>query len=177
MRFSFLYLAISLLLFIPAAKADYLEDVKSMGYVSGEGIACGAKGYKSYETIARAYLVSAAKSDEQQAAGMNAYNEAKAQAYLAKRHNGLYDCDETNMIFNSQKIFKAKLYKNGKLKMPDGKIIIPRQEYDATQLYDRDGDEREKLNELYDRIMARKRKQAQKEGIYEKIKRAERERQ
>lgn len=157
-------------------KAEYLEDVKSMGYVSGEGIACGARRYKAYETIARAYLVSAAKSDTQQAAGMDAYNEAKARAYLAKRHDGLYGCDEINQRFNQQKIFAAKLYKNGKLKMPDGKIFVPRQEYDATQLYDKDSDEREVLNEKYDRIMAKKRAQAQKEGIYEKIKKAERER-
>lgn len=172
----FLYLIASFLLCSITAKADYLEDVKSMGYVSGEGIACGARGYKSYETIARAYLVSAAKSDEQQEAGMNAYNEAKARSYLAKRHDGLYDCDEINARFNQQKIFTAKLYKDGKLKMPDGKVIIPRQKYDATQLYDRNSNEREKLNELYDRIMSQKRKQAQKEGIYEKIKQAERER-
>lgn len=170
------YLTLLFLLFTLTVKADYLEDVKNMGYVSGEGIACGAKGYKSYETIARAYLVSAAESDEEQAAGMNAYNEAKARSYLAKRHDGLYDCAEINTRFNQQKIFTAKLYKNGKLKMPDGKIIIPRQEYDATQLYDKNGNERERLNELYDRIISQKRKQAREEGIYEKIKQAERER-
>ncbi len=163
------------LFFVISAKADYLEDVKNMGYISGEGIACGAKRYKAYETVARAYLVSAADSDEQQAEGMKVYNEAKARAYLFKRHDGLYDCAEINARFDKQKIFTTKLYKNGKMKMPDGKIIVPRQEYDATQLYDKDRDEREKLNELYDRIMTQKRKQAQKEGIYEKIKKAERQ--
>ena len=170
-----LSLIISILFFVTSAEADYLEDVKNMGYVSGEGIACGADRYKAYETVARAYLVSAAKSDNQQAEGMRAYNEAKAEAYLFKRHDGLYNCAEIKARFNKQKIFTTKLYKNGKMKMPDGKVIIPRQEYDVTQLYDRNSNERKKLNELYDRMMARKRKQAQKEGIYEKIKRAERQ--
>ncbi|MBR2274135.1 MAG: hypothetical protein IJ864_04860 [Alphaproteobacteria bacterium] len=164
-----------LLMFITAsfAAADYIDDVESMGFISGEGLACGAEKYRAYETIARAYLVSSAESDEQQELGMNKYNEAKARAFLSKRHDGLWDCDETNRRFNAQKIFGAKLYKNGTLKMPDGKIITPRGDYDATLLYDSSRNEREELNALYDKIIEKKRRQAQREGIYEKIKRAE----
>ena len=158
---------------ISYVKADYIDDVRSFGYVSGEGIACGARKYPAYETIARAYLVSAAKSDDEQAKGMYEYNEAKAKSYLRKRHDGLWNCAEVNERFNNQKIFKSKLYKNGTLKMSDGKIIKPRKSYDASILYNRQDNEREQLDELYRKISDRRKKQAKKEGIYDKIRKAE----
>lgn len=167
-------LAIILLLgALSVAKADYIEDVKNLGYASGEGLACGASRYKSYELVARAYLVSSARSDSEQAEGMYAYNTAKARAYMKKRADGLLGCSEINARFDKQKIFNTKLYKNGTLKMPDGKIIKPRQKYDATLVYDRNSNERERLNAYYDKLIAKKKQQAQKEGIYEKIKRAQ----
>lgn len=164
---------ITFILAISSAKADYLEDVRNLGYISGGGIACGARRYKSYELVARAYLVSAAHSDDEQEKGMYEYNTAKAQAYIQKRRDGLIGCEEINQRFERQKIFKTKLYKNGRLKMPDGKIITPRNFYDATLLYDKKVDERERLNAYYDKLMAKKKKQAQKEGIYQKIRQAE----
>lgn len=156
-----------------ASAASYLEDVRNLGYVSGEGLACGAKRYPSYELIARAYLVSRAGSDSEQADGMYEYNKAKATAFMDKRGEGYFGCDEVNMRFNRQKIFQSKLYKNGKIKLPDGKIIMPRQEYDVTQVYNRSEDERGKLNAYYDKVMAKKQRQAVKEGIYQKIKQEE----
>lgn len=166
-------LIICLLLGISNANAGYLEEMENLGYISGQGVACGAQRYQAYELVSRAYLVSAARSDEEQNKGMIAYNTAKAQGFINQRRSGLYDCDEINERFNNQKIFQTKLYKNGTLKMPDGKVIKPRQKYDATALYNKDYDEREHLDKLYDKIVARTKKQAQKEGIYEKIRRAE----
>ena len=164
---------IILCLTAPSVRADYLEDVRNLGYISGEGIACNAPRYRSYELVARAYLVSSAQSDEEQAEGMYAYNEAKARAFLKKRKSGLYDCGEVRERFENQEIFKTKLYKNGKLKMPDGKVIKPRQEYDVTKLYDINSNEREHLNEYYEKLAQKNIKRAQESGIYEKIRRAE----
>lgn len=153
--------------------ADYLEDVKNLGYISGEGIACDAPRYRSYELVARAYLISSARSDKEQSAGMYAYNEAKANAFLKKRKEGLYDCGEVRERFENQEIFKTKLYKNGKLIMPDGKVIKPRQEYDVKQLYDINFDERQHLNEYYDKLVQKNIKRAKESGVYDKIRRAE----
>ena len=168
-------LVFMLVLISSTAKADnrYIEDVKSFGYVAGEGIACGAKRYPTYELIARAYLVSAAKSDKEQATGMYEYNSAKAKAYISKRDDGFLGCDEINNRFNNQKIFNSKLYKNGTLKLPDGKVIKPRKKYNPNYLYDRTKDERSLLNAHYDKVMAKKKKNAQKQGIYKKIQQEE----
>ena len=169
----FIFCITLLMLMISDAKAGYIEDVKNLGYVSGEGLACGAKKYKKYEFIARAYLISAAKSDEEQAEGEYEYNSAKARAYLSKRHVGMIDCPETNERFNEQKIFDTIVYKTGKLKMPDGKIIKPREKYDVMKVYDLSDDEKARVDEKYQSIVAKRKKQAQREGIYQKIKQAE----
>ena len=161
-------------LMIPVAFADYLADVKNLGYVSGTGIACNAERYKSYEFIARAYLVSAARSDEEQEKGMYEYNTAKAEAFLYKLKDGLWDCAETNQRFNQQKIFQTKIYKNGKLKMPDGKIIRPRRNYDVSLVYDKNVNEREHLLSYYEKIVAGQKRKIKQEGIYDKIREAER---
>ena len=163
------------LLVITSASANnsYIEDVRSFGYVAGEGLACGASKYPSYEFIARAYLVSSARSDSEQAEGMYEYNNAKASSYLNKRKDGLLGCSEINSRFNNQKIFNSKLYKNGKIKLPDGKIIIPRQNYNPNYLYNRSEDERKKLDTSYNNLMQKKIKQAKKEGIYQKIRQQE----
>lgn len=96
-----------------------------------KGLACGAERYPSYELIARAYLVSKARSDSEQADGMYEYNKAKATAFMEKRGDGYFGCDEVNRRFNNQKIFKSTLYKNGTIKFPDGKVIKPRRAYNS----------------------------------------------
>ena len=171
------YRILTLILLLSAnqtlANNTYIEDVRSFGYVAGEGLACGAERYPTYELIARAFLVSSAKSDEEQAKGMFEYNSAKAEAYLSKKQDGLFACNEVNSRFNRQKIFKSKLYKNGTLKLPDGKVIKPRQKYNPNYLYDRKTDERAKLNAYYDNIIKKRAQKAKKEGIYQKIRQEE----
>ena len=151
------------------ATDDYVKSVQSFGYISGEGLACGAERYPAYELIARAYLVSKAKSDKEQSLGMIKYNQAKAKAYMSKKESGLYDCYNVNQRFNSQKIFNSKLYKDGRLKLPDGKIIVPRKKYDASLLYNRETNEKQKMDEFYNKVIEKKKKKAEKEGIMKKI--------
>lgn len=168
-----LLIAMSMVICKVNAASNYLEDVRTLGYISGEGLACGASRYPSYELVARAYMVSSARSDKEQADGMYAYNAAKARAYMNKRREGLLGCEEVNIRFNKQKIFKAALYKDGRIKMPDGKLIKPRQNYDPRLLYNRDEDERGRLNAYYDKLQEKKKQQAQKQGIFKKIREEE----
>ena len=63
--------------------------------------------------------------------------------------------------------------RNGKIKFPDGKVIIPRREYDANLVYDRKIDEKAKLDAMYNKILKKKKVNAQKQGIYQKIKQYE----
>ena len=101
----------------------YIEEVKALGIVSGQGLACGASKFDTFEMLARSILITKASSDRQQAEGMRVYNEAKADAYISKQMDGFYECEQINRRFDNQLIFRATLYADGTIKMPDGNIF------------------------------------------------------
>ena len=137
---------------VAPAKAEmaYLDEVRALGAVAGQGLACGAAKYDTFEMLAMAILISKAPSDNLQAQAMYAYNEEKANAYLSKQYDGMFECAEINARFDNQGIFEAVLYADGTIKMPDGKIITPRQAYDARQIYNPDKQARQKAQKIYD---------------------------
>lgn len=132
-----------------AQKLDYLEEIKYLGAVAGQGLACDAAKYQTYELLARAILISKAKSDKQQSEGMKTYNEMKAFAFISTINDSSNNCEQINEIFNNQLIFKSTLYGDGTIKMSDGQIITPRHPYDATLVYKKDTDTRKKYLEMY----------------------------
>ena len=132
------------------AEMAYLDEVKALGAVAGQGLACGAAKFDTFEMLSMAILLSKAPTDNMQAQAMYAYNEEKANAYLSKQYDGLFECDEINARFDAQGIFEATLYADGTIKMPDGKIITPRRPYDARQIYNPDKQARQKAQKIYD---------------------------
>lgn len=150
----FLILLFSIIAFSASAKSitpAYIEEMKALGSVSGTGLACGAARYSTFEMLARAILITKAVSDQNQAEGMRAFNTAKADAFISKQADGMYNCDELNERFNNQKIFKTVLYADGTIKMYDGKVFKPRHPYDATMLKDDEKVNREKAIEIYNK--------------------------
>ena len=132
-----------------AADFSYVDEVKSLGYVSGQGLACEASKYDTFEMLARAILITKAKSDTMQEEGMRAYNEAKVASFVAKIKDGFYQCPSIAVSFNNQKIFKTVLYGDGTIKMPDGKMFTPRTPYDATLVYEKDPEFRNRMIKEY----------------------------
>ena len=132
-----------------AKEPSYLEEVQALGYLAGEGLACDASKYDTYEMIARAFLISKARSDAEQKKGMEVFNEAKANAFILKMKDGLDRCEDIVRDFDNQKIFKTVIYGDGTLKMPDGKIIKPRHAYDVTLVYTKDPEMRQKMIDMY----------------------------
>lgn len=132
-----------------AKDVSYIEEMQSLGAVSGQGLACNASKYDTFELLARAIMISKASSDAEQANGMKAYNEYKADAFISKMRDGFDDCKNIAAAFDKQAIFKATLYGNGTIKMPDGSIITPRQAYDANMVYKKDPNARNKYIKMY----------------------------
>ncbi len=151
-------ITLSLLLNAQAALAaePYIEEVKALGIVSGQGLACGASKFDTFEMLARSILITKAVSDRQQAEGMRVYNEAKADAYISKQMDGFYECEQINRRFDNQLIFRATLYADGTIKMPDGKIFTPRNPYDATLVYNKDNNGRSQAEKIYKKRANRK---------------------
>lgn len=137
---------------VSAQDVSYIDEIRALGSVAGQGLACNASKYDTFEWLARAILISKAPNDSMQAQAMYAYNEEKANAYMSKQMDGMFDCAEINRRFNAQQIFQAVLYADGTIKMPDGTIIKPRQAYDASVIYKKDGDKQRQLaKKIYDK--------------------------
>ena len=132
-----------------AAQMPYIEEVKALGAISGQGLACGSSKYDTFELLARAILLTKSPSDKLQNDAVYAYSEAKANAYMSKEMDGFYECAAINRRFDNQEIFKAVLYADGTIKMPDGQILTPRRPYDATMIYKKDTKVRENARAIY----------------------------
>lgn len=132
-----------------AAQMPYIEEVKALGAISGQGLACGSSKYDTFELLARAILLTKSPSDKLQNDAIYAYSEAKANAYMSKEMDGFYECASINRRFDNQEIFKAVLYADGTIKMPDGQILTPRRPYDATMIYKKDSRVRENAKAIY----------------------------
>lgn len=125
------------LLFAAQARAQmpYIEEVRALGAIAGQGLACGSAKYDTFELLARAILLTKSPSDKLQTDAVYAYSEEKANAYISKEMDGFYECAAINRRFDNQDIFKAVLYADGTIKMPDGQILTPRRPYDARMIY------------------------------------------
>lgn len=123
-----------------SAQMPYLEEVKALGAISGQGLACGSTKYDDFELLARAILLTKSPSDTLQQRAIYAYSEEKANTYMAKELDGFYGCKDIIRRFDNQDIFKAILYADGTIKMPDGQILTPRTPYDARHIYKDFGD-------------------------------------
>ncbi len=153
--------ALSLIISNPAlseeATMSYIDEMDALGIVSGTAMACGSPKYQTFEMLARAILITKAASDDMQEKGMIAYNSAKAKAFVTKQREHLYDCDEINDMFDKQKIFKTTLYRDGTIKMYDGRVFHPRQPYDANLLIEDEDENRADAIELYNKISEKRR--------------------
>ena len=135
---------------IAQAQMPYLEEVKALGIISGQGMACGATKHPTVEMLARAIMLTKAPNQNMLNEAAYIYNEAKSNTYISKQMDGYYQCDLTNHRFNNQDIFKITLYADGTLKMPDGNIITPHQPYDATALYKEDKQLEQRARTIYE---------------------------
>ena len=151
-KFSVAFLCVLISAGANAAEPTYTEEVKALGFVSGQGLACQASKYDTFEMLARAILITKAKNNVMQEEGMRAYNEAKAEAFIAKIRDGMSNCTSIADAFDRQSIFKAVLYGDGTIKMPDGKMYAPRNAYDATLVYKKDPTARDKMIESYNQM-------------------------
>lgn len=131
------------------AEPDFLTEAETLGEVAGEGLACQASKYSTYELLARAYITTKAPTNELLVQGLKAYANAKVSSFVSSANNAFADCNVNASRFDNQTIFKTVLYGNGTLKTPDGKILKPVYPYDASKLYQKDPNEREKMIKAY----------------------------
>ncbi len=153
-----LVLLLMLWSFEAEAQISYMDEAKALGTIAGQGLACQAAKYHTFELLARAIILTKSPSDYLQGEALRAYMEEKANVFVAKQMDGSYDCPEIAARFDNQDIFKATLYADGTIKMPDGQVITPRQAYDATAIYDVNARDFESASKIYNRDMSKVKK-------------------
>ena len=66
------------------AQMPYIEEVRALGAIAGQGLACGSSKYDTFEMLARAILLTKSPSDKLQNDAIYAYSEEKANAYIKR---------------------------------------------------------------------------------------------
>ena len=137
-----------------AAPITYEEEMYALGAVSGQGLACKSKKYHQFELLARAIVVGKAPNAAVQSAGLRQYAEGKATTFMRVEDSNFADCATIIEEFENQPIFKSVLYSDGRIKMPDDTMIIPRKLYDASKLYQKDPEAFIKMDAMYKKTLA-----------------------
>jgi len=131
------------------AQMSYEDEVRALGAVAGQGLACGSAKYDTFELLARAIVLTKSPNDELMDKGLKIFTEEKADVFVSKQLDNFADCASIVSRFDAQDIFKITLYGDGTLKMPDGKILTPRNPYDASLIYDKNNNARQRANAIY----------------------------
>ncbi len=131
------------------AQMSYEDEARALGAVAGQGLACGSAKYDTFELLARAIILTKSPSDSLQDKALKVFTEEKADVFVSKQLDNFADCARIVDRFDAQDIFKATLYADGTIKMPDGQILTPRTPYDATQIYDKNANVRQRANAIY----------------------------
>ena len=125
MKKTFLIITAALLLSVPARAqtVGYIDEVKTLGYIAGQGMACGASKFQTFEMLARAILITKAPSNKMQAKAMYAYNNAKADGYFAKQADGFFECDDINVALTTSRSIRRRCMPTAASKCPTAKFL------------------------------------------------------
>lgn len=106
-----------------------MTDAEQLGSMAGVALACNA-GNKldDFELIASYLIGGQAATDAERKEAFKAYASEKLRTYNIQKKETPASCEEVLEHFYALPIFGATVYKDGTIKMPDGKIIKPKTE-------------------------------------------------
>ncbi len=164
MRKFILILCFSLVSWDLNAKVRYsfIKEAQILGYVCGQGLACKSAKYDDFELLARAILITKAQNRKELTEAGIHYLSKRAEAYVGKKLEGMYDCREIVQAFDKQEIFKSRLLADGTIYMYDGTVLKPKNPYDVTQIYKKDPNIRKNVEEIYNSRLNSRLKKAEK---------------
>ncbi len=123
--------ALAILFTTPAfAEVSYLEEARQLGALSGMGKACQAKKSETFDMLSHAIILSKATDAHSRDSALRAFVDEKVKLYMQTKSS----CSAVLKVFDTQDIFKIKLYQDGTLIMPDGTKVVPTIPYDATKI-------------------------------------------
>ena len=105
-----------------------LSDAEKMAITAGAAQACLADSdkLKNYEVIVSRILVNPTATEKEETEVLTAYAQKKLQVYREQKKAPEMDCQEVLRRFDNMEIFKSVVYKDGSIKLPDGRTIKPK---------------------------------------------------
>ena len=126
MKYIFLLLSMSLACtaFARSSTLQNMTDAQQLGTWAGLALACnGGNKLDDFEFIASRIIGNQATSDEERNKSFKEYAEEKLRAYNLQRKNPTTPCNQVLEHFDGLSIFRAVVYDDGSVKLPDGKIL------------------------------------------------------
>lgn len=104
-----------------------ISETEQLGITAGVALACHAdeEQLKNYEMIASRIIVNPVSTEKEEREVLRLYAQAKLKAYEEQIKFPEIACREVLNRFYNQPIFKSVVYRDGTIKLPDGKIIKP----------------------------------------------------
>lgn len=122
----FLIFVIACLGITQQVNAKTLTETQKLGITAGTAYACGAdQRLKNYELIVSYILKNKSKDANMAQRQVKEYAQAKFDAYRMQRAIPNLSCSEVLYSFYNLPLLKSVVYKNGTIKLPDGKLIKP----------------------------------------------------
>ncbi len=104
-----------------------LSIPEQLGITAGIAQACNVNPemLKNYELIASRLIANPAPTAEIEYAELQTYAQAKLEALKGQKKTPQLSCSEVLARFENQPLFQSVVFKDGTVKLPDGKLIKP----------------------------------------------------
>lgn len=105
-----------------------ITENQQLGMMAGLALACDAGGkLDDYELIASRIIANQAQTDADERKAVREYAEYKFSTFKEQKENPQASCGEVLDTFSHLPIFKSTVYADGSVKMPDGRLLKPRE--------------------------------------------------
>lgn len=105
-----------------------VSETEQLGISAGVALACKVdmEKLKNYEMIASRIIANPLKSEKAEKEALHIYAQAKLKAFAEQKKQKLMNCVEVLERFEEQDIFDSVVYRDGTIKLPNGKVLKPK---------------------------------------------------
>ena len=111
---------------VEAKSPQHMSEEEQLGTMAGLAFACGSKQkLEDFELIASRLLANKSSSDAEEKQKIRIYMQAKWQALQQQKSGSDVSCTEILEHFDKLPLFNSIVYRDGSVKLPDGKWSRP----------------------------------------------------
>ena len=111
---------------VNAKSVQDMSEEEQLGTLAGAALACGSKQkLEDFELISSRLIANKTASEAEEKQKIRIYMEAKWKALQQQKNSSGVSCSEVLDHFNRLPLFDSIVYKDGSVKLPDGKWSRP----------------------------------------------------